>query len=93
MPRTSFGLITKATTPIALAGIAVLPRLRGLQQAGQLALAQIAGLVEATVEEAEVFARDLEDDDRPPRNGDELATPRRDIVQSRYDMFRHQASP
>ena len=82
-----------AADDLALVGDFIDAGLGGRDEAGDLALAQFAGLVGAAIGEGEKFARDVEHDDGAARDLHELAPARLDLARGGDDLTRHQAKP
>jgi hypothetical protein len=77
-------------TQLGVLDVAGIARLR---QPDQRALAQRCALMRAAIEQAEIFALDVEDRDRPVVDGDEFARPRRQFTDGGDDVFGHQETP
>src|ERR1700756_534504 len=61
----------------------------GLRKTKQRAFAEIGTLMRATIQEAEKFALDIEDRDRPAVELDEFSRARRQLIHRRYNMTSH----
>src|SRR3984957_6596088 len=82
----------RATDDLALARILVLPRLVGLDEPGQDALAHRAALMRAAVEQAEELAAEIEHRDRTAAHGHQLPAARWNLGNRRDHVLVHAIS-
>src|SRR5580658_7194264 len=88
-----FPAVPGAPQDLTPAGVDVIAGLPRLDQAGDEAAAQAAALMRATVEQAEIFAVEVEDSDGTAAHRDALARARWDLADRGHDVTAHSGSP
>jgi hypothetical protein len=77
---------------LTLSAVFVLARQRRMDEATLLTQAERPALMRAAVPQGEIVAAEIKDPDRAPRDLDNLAPARRDLLHRGDDMFRHGSS-
>ena len=85
--------VPRAADDLAGALVVDLAGLVGGDQRGHDAVAHLAALVGTAVEEPDEVAVEIEDDDLPPLDGDELAGARRNFIDLCDDVTGHAQTP
>ena len=84
-----FPIVPRATDHLTSTGIDVFARRRAFHMAGKQPLAEAAPLVRAAIGKGKKFAAQIEDDDPPLADSDDMAATWRDVRYRSNNMPRH----